>query len=237
MTNAMVELFYVISQALLAPVMLLVVVATMLVIVVLGQAVREAVERKIGGPRWRTFLQGCRGQFSDARGWQQAAKVGLLAWLAKNSSGANTTAGELSALLPQAELWANRHLTRLQVLARVGPMLGLAGTLIPLGPALQGLSSSNLSEVGSNLNIAFTTTVLGIVVGGAAYALYCLYRGWYERDLTEFEYLLSLFEEKHDGDEASPALESGSGRRSTGRHGEPVRSVDRGGCGADHRPD
>lgn len=220
MHQSLVDVFYVVSQALLTPVMLALVVGMMLVVIMFGQAAREAIERWTLGRKWRTFLHAVREGEAAPRAWPQAAKVGLVGWFARQP-GATTTEG-LRLLLPDGELRANRHLGRFQVLIRVGPMLGLIGTLIPLGPALQGLSLSNLSEVGDNLNVAFTTTVFGIAVGGAAYALYILHRAWYDCDLCDLEYLLALLEENQHDDEASAPLESRERRRSAGRHGQPV---------------
>lgn len=220
MHEGLIELFYIVSQALLTPVMMLLLLAMAWTVLMLGQAVREAVERGLLGRPWRTFVQAVRDGRGHPHAWRQAARTELIRWFARRAGAASLPT--LRLLLPDCELRASRHLGRLQMLIRVGPMLGLIGTLIPLGPALQGLSSSNLVGVGENLNVAFTTTVFGIAVGGAAYALYVLHRSWYERDLNDLECIVSLLEEsKGDGEENSP-LGSRERRRSAGRHGEPV---------------
>ena len=68
-------------------------------------------------------------------------------------------------------------------------MLGLMGTLIPLGPALSGLSSGDMSALGSNLVVAFTATVVGLLISGVAYGVGLLRRVWYARDLTDLEFI------------------------------------------------
>lgn len=191
MHHWLVDLFYVVSQSLLTPVMLALVLGMLLVMLMMGQAVREGLERWTLGRRWRAFLQLLRQDKAVPFEWRQAARVGLPVWF---SNQARDTAA-LRLLLPEGESRANRHLGRLQILIRVGPMLGLIGTLIPLGPALQGLSSSNLSLVGEHLNVSFTTTVFGIAVGAAAYCLYIMHRAWYERDLDDLEYLVARLEQ------------------------------------------
>ena len=83
---------------------------------------------------------------------------------------------------------------RLSVLARTGPMLGLIGTLIPLQPALAGLAAGDMQSMASNLLIGFTTTVVGLIVGGASYALGVQVRQWGRQDLTEMHYLLDAWQ-------------------------------------------
>ncbi|HHI30439.1 MAG TPA: MotA/TolQ/ExbB proton channel family protein, partial [Candidatus Methanoperedenaceae archaeon] len=64
--------------------------------------------------------------------------------------------------------------------------------LIPLGPALMGLSSGNIEALASNLAIAFATTVLGILTGGVAYAVLIVKKRWYTQDLSDMEYVVEV---------------------------------------------
>ncbi|MBM3755966.1 MAG: hypothetical protein FJW38_18525 [Acidobacteria bacterium] len=82
---------------------------------------------------------------------------------------------------------------RLGIMSKVGPMLGLIGTLIPLQPALAGLAKGDMQAMGANLQIGFTTTVLGLLVGGACYAVGVVMRGWYQQDVTDMHFLLALW--------------------------------------------
>lgn len=50
-----------------------------------------------------------------------------------------------------------------ELLAKIAPMLGLMGTLIPLGPGLQALSEGNIGNLASALTVAFDTTVMGLI--------------------------------------------------------------------------
>lgn len=88
------------------------------------------------------------------------------------------------------DLEAERRLARLLVGARLGPILGLAGTLIPLGPALVSLSQGDLAALSERLVVAFSTTVLGLFAGGVCYVLLQVRRQWYEQDLSDVEHLL-----------------------------------------------
>jgi biopolymer transport protein ExbB/TolQ len=85
-----------------------------------------------------------------------------------------------------------RKLARTRLLVRFGPALGLMGTLIPLAPALQGLADGDTSVLADNLRIAFSVTVLGILVGAAAFAISLLRDRIYDQDHSDLEYVAAI---------------------------------------------
>ncbi|HIE32389.1 MAG TPA: MotA/TolQ/ExbB proton channel family protein, partial [Methanosarcinales archaeon] len=54
---------------------------------------------------------------------------------------------EAEKLLQDYEIKIADELMQVRLVARVGPMLGLMGTLIPMGPALIGLSAGNIQQL------------------------------------------------------------------------------------------
>jgi biopolymer transport protein ExbB/TolQ len=82
------------------------------------------------------------------------------------------------------------RLARLAFLAKVGPILGLLGTLIPFGPALAGLSSGDVKLLSANLVAAFATTVVGLLSGCLAFGIGMVRKGWYASDLDALEYIV-----------------------------------------------
>ena len=99
---------------------------------------------------------------------------------------------EAEKLLQDYELRIADELMQARLVARVGPMLGLMGTLIPMGPALIGLSSGNIQQLAANLVIAFSTTVLGLLAGGVAYSILLVKKKWYTQDLSDMEYVVEV---------------------------------------------
>ena len=77
----------------------------------------------------------------------------------------------INHLISQFEAELARDVNHVRILIRLGPCLGLAGTLIPLGPGLTALSRGDLSELSSRLVVAFSTTVVGLLVGGVSYVV------------------------------------------------------------------
>jgi biopolymer transport protein ExbB/TolQ len=97
---------------------------------------------------------------------------------------------ELERLVQEYDLMFEKKLEKTRLLIRLGPILGLMGTLIPMGPALIGLSSGNINEMANQLMIAFTTTVVGLFIGGIALFLTTIRRRWYMEDIRDIEYLV-----------------------------------------------
>lgn len=85
------------------------------------------------------------------------------------------------------EQYAAKRLERVDLLARSGPILGLMGTLIPLGPGLAALSSGNIEQLATAMTVAFDTTVLGLLIGLFGYIFGRIRRRWYEVTLLEIE--------------------------------------------------
>lgn len=68
------------------------------------------------------------------------------------------------------ELQVSRALEPSRIHTRVGPMLGLMATLIPLGPALGALANRDVTALAAKLEIAFTAPVVGLLIGGLGFA-------------------------------------------------------------------
>jgi len=129
-------------------------------------------------------------------GWLlQPVTWALFGLLALSVSDAGVAIGErLGGLrrwrvLPVAEVerLARRRLDRADLTARVGPMLGLMGTLIPLGPGLAALGDGNVQILSVAMRVAFDTTVLGLLIGVLGFSLGRLRRRWYDELLDELE--------------------------------------------------
>jgi biopolymer transport protein ExbB/TolQ len=97
-------------------------------------------------------------------------------------------------LLQEYEFYTVKRLERTRILVRLGPMLGLMGTLIPLSPALIGLASGNTTQLAENLTTAFSVTVIGLLIGGIAFVISIVRDRMYSQDISDMEYLLELLE-------------------------------------------
>ncbi len=94
--------------------------------------------------------------------------------------------------LADFDLSCQRLLGRTRLLVRIGPALGLMGTLIPLTPALDGLAKGNVQALTDNLRVAFSVTVLGLFVGAVAFGLSLVRDNLYSQDYSDLEYVASI---------------------------------------------
>lgn len=67
------------------------------------------------------------------------------------------------------EISAQKELDKSKLLSKIGPMLGLMGTLIPMGPALVGLATGDIESMANNMQVAFATTVVGLIIGAIGF--------------------------------------------------------------------
>jgi biopolymer transport protein ExbB/TolQ len=99
---------------------------------------------------------------------------------------------QLNKALADFDFDAQRRLSRTRLLVRAGPALGLMGTLIPLSPALTGLANGNTTALSTNLRVAFSVTVVGLLIGAVAFGLSLSRDRMYGQDLSDLEYLAAI---------------------------------------------
>lgn len=100
-------------------------------------------------------------------------------------------------ILGDYEILADKDLGKSKLLTKLGPMLGLMGTLIPMGPALVGLATGDVGAMAHNMQVAFATTVIGVFVGAIGFITQQVKQRWYADDMNMLEYIAAtLAEEK-----------------------------------------
>ncbi len=71
-----------------------------------------------------------------------------------------------------------------RVVSRSAPMLGLVATMIPMGPALKGLSDGDLAQVSDNLTVAFSAVILALIAAAITYWIVAVRRRWLAEELA-----------------------------------------------------
>ena len=87
-------------------------------------------------------------------------------------------------------------LQKTDIITKIGPTLGLMGTLIPMGPGLAALGAGDIATLAQSLTVAFDTTIVGIGSGALAYVLSKVRRGWYEHYLSDLDALTDALLDK-----------------------------------------
>jgi biopolymer transport protein ExbB/TolQ len=101
-------------------------------------------------------------------------------------------------LLSGLENEADKELSLSKILAKMGPVLGLIGTLIAMSPALVGLSSGDISGMAYNMQVVFATTVVGLVISSVGLITLQYKQRWYAKDLYNLEYVARILTEGHE---------------------------------------
>lgn len=195
-------LIYAVATALLYPVLVLEVVALVWTVWEFGRFTGEAWSRR----RRRTLAALDRvagearsavdsGDMETAIGTLQTLRHGrFVSAFFEGMTGEDLRRVRLLKMLGDMESEVTRRLERTRTLVRLGPMLGLMGTLIPISPALVGLAQGDVQTLSDNLVIAFSTTVVGLLVGGLAYLMSTVRDRWYMLDVSDVEYVLETLE-------------------------------------------
>ncbi len=99
-------------------------------------------------------------------------------------------------MLSDFEIDCVKDLAAVKTLAKMGPILGLMGTLIPMGPALVGLASGDMESLAQNMQVAFATTVVGLLIGAIGFFANQTKSRWYAEDLADLEYIYTSLKGK-----------------------------------------
>jgi biopolymer transport protein ExbB/TolQ len=118
-----------------------------------------------------------------------SAQMAEALWLLRAQYGRPGAGDRMAKCLADFDLRSLRRLERSRMLVRFGPALGLMGTLIPLSPALAGLAKGNVNQLSDNLRVAFSITVVGLLVGAIAFAISLVRDRLYAQDLSDLEYV------------------------------------------------
>ena len=105
---------------------------------------------------------------------------------------------QVQRLLANFEIAADKDLATSKTLTKLGPILGLMGTLIPMGPALVGLSTGDIASMAYNMQVAFATTVIGLFAGAIGFLTQQVKQRWYLQDMTNLDFLAELLNEKRN---------------------------------------
>lgn len=193
------QILFEVSEALRVPVLILALAALAVALVEAGALAMELWRRR-GRSLWQLdhAIAECQGRLAAG---MQAQAVGALLPIARNPAmeevladlvaqqGKADSEARTAKLLAEYDYRSLRKLERTRILVRMGPALGLMGTLIPLSPALAGLADGDVATLTENLRVAFGVTVTGLLVGAIAFSVSLVRDRLYAQDYSDVEYV------------------------------------------------
>jgi biopolymer transport protein ExbB/TolQ len=212
------QILFDISDALRYPVLLLALVALVVVLAEIGTLLAELrrrrvrnvarLERAVDVAREALAVGDGAGALRAARsvGFNPAMVEALSAIVEQRDK--PDAANRVAKRLAEYDYRSVRRLERTRILVRMGPALGLMGTLIPLSPALAGLADGDVQRLTDDLRVAFSVTVAGLLVGAVAYTVSLVRNRLYDQDYSDVEYMAVALA-PGDGEPRQPASAGG----------------------------
>ena len=189
----------VISQSLTIPVLIILLVIVIISIITLGGAIAEYTSRRkvpVGTIRDLIYDINRAESFDALKNVISNAKIPKAQKRALDEIASSSELGEASREALARKLFEFEEektmstLQKTDIITRIGPTLGLMGTLIPMGPGLAALGAGDINTLASSLTVAFNTTIVGIGSGALCYFIGKVRSGWYDRYLSDLDALI-----------------------------------------------
>ena len=181
------DVLHVVAQGLLVPTIILLLAFIAYGLFSIGSVVAEFfTERrnfKVNMPKFLAALASAEQheipEVIEESGLLRRQKIALLTVYDYRTLPGDALVALIRRLVTEEETRYDRIAGRNNMAARISPMLGLMGTLIPLGPGIQALGRADTAALSSSLLIAFDTTVAGLVVAAVCLAIGKIRTNWY----------------------------------------------------------
>lgn len=194
--NVISNILYWISTGLLVPVIVLLIIFFIRAIFLIGAFFGQYLQhKKISVPFYDSVENLTTDTLADFAQNLPAKSKSLMILYAKQIVETNGNATRIELLLSEYEIEASRDLAISKMLTKMGPILGLMGTLIPMGPALVGLATGDIASMAYNMQVAFATTVIGLVVSAVGFLTQQVKERWSIKNITMLEYLAEVTKE------------------------------------------
>jgi biopolymer transport protein ExbB/TolQ len=216
-TQSIDQAIFRVASVLQVPVLIAALLALAILVYELGSFAVELRGRR--RRRFSALSEGAERARVALAGSDRPAAAQAVTGLARSPSMASTlsfivaharTAGgdhQLNKALADFDFDAQRRLGHTRMLVRAGPALGLMGTLIPLSPALTGLANGNTTALSQNLRVAFSVTVVGLLIGAVAFGLSLTRDRMYSQDLSDLQYLAAVMTDPRPAGETAPVAD------------------------------
>lgn len=195
----------VISQSLQIPVVILLLIFAVFAVITLGSLISEYTSRRkvsIDLLEKLVYLITNANSIDEIKEIIKKAKIPnsqktvLMKILRSNQLTKESRIALSRKLLENEENKFTKSIERTDIVTRIGPTLGLMGTLIPMGPGLAALGSGDVTTLANAIIIAFDTTVVGIGAGAVAYFVSKVRRRWYSEYLSNLDTLIDTLLDK-----------------------------------------
>jgi biopolymer transport protein ExbB/TolQ len=189
----------VISQSLTIPVLVILLIIVIISIITLGGVIAEYTSRRkvpvgtimdlIYDINRADSVESLKNVITSAK-IPKSQKKALIEIASSSELGVESREALARKLFEFEEEKTMDSLQKTDIITRIGPTLGLMGTLIPMGPGLAALGAGDINTLATSLTVAFNTTIVGIGSGALCYVIGKVRSGWYDRYLSDLDALI-----------------------------------------------
>ena len=198
------DILHVVSQALLIPVIIALLLFIAYALYSIGSIISEYFNErrhfKVVMPKFLAALMAAKQdevpKVIEESGLLRRQKTALLTAYDYRMLPGDALIALIKRLVSEEESRYDRIRARNNMAARISPMIGLMGTLIPLGPGIEALGRADTAALSSSLLIAFDTTVAGLVVAAICLAVGKIRGNWYDNYLSALDAAMATMLEK-----------------------------------------
>ena len=206
MSQRIMDIMRAVSEGLRIPVIVLLLAMIAAAIVLLGMLIAEYFTEhrklKVNMPKLVDALRSCSSMEDCILGGGLIrSQADALIELTKHPDLTDDMRQALAVrLLEEESSRFEKRVMITDILAKLGPMLGLLGTLIPLGPGIIALGQGDTTILSQSLLTAFDTTILGLAGAAVFMIISSIRKRWYKNYMSVLETLAEcVLEVERDG--------------------------------------
>ena len=189
--NLISNILYWISTGLLVPVIVLLIYFFIRALILIGAFFSQyMVERKTSVLLQEKITTALPSHILDNIEAMPASGTSLINKYLKEVASEKGNEAKMQLIVSEYEIAAEKNIAGSKILTKMGPILGLMGTLIPMGPALVGLATGDIASMAYNMQVAFATTVVGLVVSAIGFITQQAKERWATRNLVVLDYVV-----------------------------------------------
>lgn len=210
-SEAVKDILRAISSSLQIPAMIILILLIIVTVIMIGSFVAEIFSErralKVNIPSLVDDMQGKNAEqlktVIESSGLLKRQKKAVLTLIEKAAYPDNTREALARQLIAEEESRYERITRITDLIAKVAPMFGLMGTLIPLGPGIIGLAQGDTKTLSDSILIAFDTTVAGLISAAVSFVISAIRKGWYEGYMTGLETIMETILEEQNREKVS----------------------------------
>ncbi len=213
MQNYLSQALHVIGQSVLIPCLIILILLIIAALIEAGDILFEGLkERK----KYQKDITGLILKIQDAGKQEESDRISSICSLIEESNllprqkrainevfeSVETGACKASVvalaarIISYEEEYYDKQISVTNLIAKLGPMFGLLGTLIPLGPGIIALGNGDTATLASSIGVAFDTTIAGLLAAGIAIVISGIRKRWYSNYMDSLDTLLECIIEE-----------------------------------------